>query len=138
MAVDLPCCPMYNIRVLLSPINRTCDILRSTRDYKGIYEPKLIYQKGVMARTDRIASRCTPDERETFQDVADDLGITLSNWVLMTLRREAERYLIERGMPVPFLDRKAKRKVRNAEPEIPSPKPRGSRPLDRDKPSDGE
>ena len=97
--------------------------MRSTGDYKGLYEARLLNHKSVMARTERIASRCSPDEKEAFQDVADDLGIDLSSWVLMTLRREAERHLTERGMPVPFLDRKAKRKVRNAEPEIPSPLP---------------
>ena len=45
----------------------------------------------------QLRCRCSPVEREAFEDAARLCGLTLSAWVRMQLREAAERRLIVAG-----------------------------------------
>ena len=64
-----------------------------------------------MARGDRIHIRCSVFEKEAFSEAAELLGLDLSDWIRMVLRKEAELELTARALPVPFAAKKAKRKA---------------------------
>ncbi len=57
-----------------------------------------------MRMIDRVLFRCDPIEKAAFEEVAKRRGLTLSVWARMILREEAERFLRDRGLPVPFVD----------------------------------
>ena len=75
---------------------------------KGLYDGMLMYHNGVMSRGDRINIRCSDKEKEAFSEIADLLGLQLSVWVRMALRKEAESELRSRNRPVPFVAKKRK------------------------------
>lgn len=54
-------------------------------------------------KTDNMLVRLQPAEKEAFQNAADLVGLPLSNWVRMRLRRAAMRELEAASMPIAFL-----------------------------------
>ena len=73
-------------------------------DTMGLYESARIIHNGVMPDDIRLSVLCSTQEKTAFQLAADLLGLSLTGFILMTVRKATVAVLREHGKPVPFLD----------------------------------
>lgn len=87
----------------------------------ALYGSARIIQNVIMTDDPRLSVRCPPLVKAAIENAAACLGLNVTSFVLMTLRKAATETLREHSKPVPFLDLPKPSEVAHA--EIPSPLP---------------